>query len=138
MTIGQAIKDARTRQALTVQQLDELSGVPASTIRRIESDSNDPAYSAVTSLCRALGLSMDTLTDSTPTDVQPLVSLSETVIAYRMHVSTLRHQLRVTTLILICLIAFILGILIIDLMIPTAGWIRRTAAGIRYAVNSFC
>jgi len=138
VTIGQTIREARAKKALTVQQLDELSGVPASTIRRIEGDNNDPAFSAVSALCKALGLSLDALAGNQQDGAAPPVVTPETIVAYRMHVNTLRHQLRVTTIILICLIAFLLGILIVDLLIPSAGWIRRMAEGIQTAVRGWC
>jgi len=138
VTIGQTIREAREKQQLTPQEPDELCGVPASTIRRIESDSNDPAFGTVCTLCKALGLSLDALAGNQQEDAAPPAATSETIVAYRMHVNTLRHQLRVTTIILICLIAFLLGILIVDLLIPSAGWIRRMAEGIQTAARGWC
>jgi len=58
-TAAELVRAARRYRQLTQKELAGVSGVPASTVSRIESGSVDPAYGTVVKLLRSLGLGPD-------------------------------------------------------------------------------
>ncbi len=59
--IGDKLKEARTRQLLTQQELAEKSGVGTNTIIRIERGQVEPHFRTIRKLAEALGVEPQTL-----------------------------------------------------------------------------
>jgi transcriptional regulator with XRE-family HTH domain len=60
MSVGERLKEARSRQKLTAKELSMLSGVPEKTIYRIETgEVKDPRLSSVIPLLKHLDCSTD-------------------------------------------------------------------------------
>ncbi|MFC8925569.1 helix-turn-helix domain-containing protein [Streptomyces albidoflavus] len=52
--LGDRIRDRRMRQNLTQEKLAEVAGVSRDTVQRIERGTNDPRYSDLARIARAL------------------------------------------------------------------------------------
>lgn len=61
MTIGEKIKDLRTKKGLSMKQLSEKSGLSLVTICAYETEKRTPRLSNINKLAKALGCSFDDL-----------------------------------------------------------------------------
>jgi transcriptional regulator with XRE-family HTH domain len=59
--IGNKLREARTRELLTQQELAEKSGVGVNTIIRIERNQVEPHFRTIRKLAEALGINPKTL-----------------------------------------------------------------------------
>ena len=59
--IGERLRDARVRRALTQQELAEKAGVGANTVARLERNETEPHMSTLQKLAHALGVDPSTL-----------------------------------------------------------------------------
>lgn len=59
MTIGEAMKEARSKRGVTVAALAEITGISESSIRGFERDIHAPSIHFVEALADALGMSID-------------------------------------------------------------------------------
>lgn len=59
--IGERLRDARVRRALTQQELADKAGVGANTVARLERDETEPHMSTLRKLAHALGFDPSTL-----------------------------------------------------------------------------
>ena len=87
MSLGHKLKEQRQRKSLNQQDLSDRSGVPQSTISRIETGRvRQPGPSALKSLADALGVSIDSLMNgnghSTQDPKEPLHQIAETLNAF--------------------------------------------------------
>ena len=87
MSLGRNLKELRQKQSLNQQDLSDRSGVPQSTISRIETGRvRQPGPSILKSLADALGVSIDSLMNdnghSTQAPKNPLHQIAETLNAF--------------------------------------------------------
>ena len=59
--IGERLRDARVRRALTQQELADKAGVGANTVARLERNETEPHMSTLRKLAHALGVDPSTL-----------------------------------------------------------------------------
>ena len=62
MSAGDYLRLHRERKNLSLRQLEKITGVPFSTISRMEQN-NDTLFSSVVLVANALGISLDTIAD---------------------------------------------------------------------------
>ncbi len=112
---------AQTAQGISAQQLAAMSTVSKSTIYRILRGETNPDTVTLTLLEDALGL-----------DAAPSTAGDAHAMAYRSCRQSFTRQLAekerwINRLFVVCLVlvAFVCLILIADIAIPTAGWVRR-------------
>ena len=117
------LKKLKDQSNLTTKQISDLSGIPESTISRILSGQTDnPAFDTVCAIVKAMGGSLDRLTDtgtdSDSTDVSALIALYEKIVSEKNRY--------IKMLITFCwiLVAVIIFVIILDTTNGTLGFIR--------------
>lgn len=114
---------------LTVQQIADQSGVPASTINRMLSgQTEEPTFSNIANVVKAMGGSLDELvgiTDKTVVETKTINSDERIINLYERSLTSKNSWIKRLFIINMVLIAFIIGILIYDLANPDRGWYRE-------------
>lgn len=127
-------KQRMAAQNLTNRDVARLADISESTVSRVlSSDGRAASAATIQAICQALEVGDDPPPEPPP---DPLLAL------YDRHLDDLRAQLavkdrwlRITVLICVCLVAGIFLILLVDLLSPSIGWIRRgSSAG--YLANA--
>ena len=115
----------------TVPDIAHLSGIPEATIRKILSgETADPRFDTVEKLIIAMGGSMSEINknESEEIEMNALLTLKEAYEArikdIKEHIISLRRDKKILALVAGVLIAFLIGLLVIDISIGTRGWIR--------------
>lgn len=76
--LADSLKQMRKTAGMTLEEVSKKSGVPMSTISRISSgETKEPAVTTVMALVKAMGGSMDDLTDTPKTSQNAHISASE-------------------------------------------------------------
>lgn len=115
------IKAAQAAQGLSAQQLAEISTVSKSTVYRVLRGETSPDSVTLDLLEEALGLS------AVPATVQDAHALACRSCRYSYNRQLAEKDLWIRREFVVCLIlvAFICLLLIVDISIPNAGWVRR-------------
>ena len=122
----------KNKGKFTYEDISNLSGIPTATIRKIFSgDTPDPRFDTVAKLVSAMGGSMNEILDNKAEDdieMNALLVLKETyeerIKDIKEHITSLRRDKRILAIAAGCLMAFVLGLLIVDISIGTRGWIQ--------------
>lgn len=142
IVLNEQLRAMREQSGLTVQQLSEISEIPASTVSRILSgETPNPNFSTVCGLVTAMGGSLDMLAglnqksqdgesvgDEEELDMNVIQVIRDT---YEPRISELKEQIRdlkwtrkVLGIALAIVILFVFGILTFDLLNGGVGYIR--------------
>lgn len=144
--IGKALKTLKTSADLTGQEWANISGIPYGTISRVLSgDSPNPGFHCVSNMVRSAHVSLDDFYDELygmhhlpksaaepmpplpePTAAEPIpVPVYERMISYRDDIIQSKDRwIRILAISLAIVIAFIMLVLLIDILNPTVGWFR--------------
>lgn len=144
MMICERLKAVKEAKNMTNQQLADLSDVPIGTVNRILSLSTDnPGINTILALATALEISLDELVEA---PVPPPVELDALTVAYEKQLEEkdkriadkdkriedkdieLRYRgkwIKILFASFLVVIAFLIAWLIIDIVNPAVGWIRR-------------
>ena len=122
----------KNKGKFTYEDISNLSGIPIATIRKIFSgETPDPRFDTVAKLVSAMGGSMDeVLENKVEKDIEmnALLVLKETyeerIKDIKEHIHSLRKDKRVLAIVSVCLIAFVVGLLILDISLGSHGWVR--------------
>lgn len=115
------IKAAQAAQGLSAQQLAEISTVSKSTVYRILRGETSPDSVTLDLLEEALGL---TVPPATGLDAHALACRSCRQ-SYTRQIAEKEQWIRREFVVCLILVAFICLLLIVDIAIPNAGWVRR-------------
>lgn len=115
------IKAAQAAQGLSAQQLAEISTVSKSTVYRILRGETSPDSVTLDLLEEALGL---TVPPATGQDAHTLACRSCRY-SYNRQLAEKELWIRREFIVCLILVAFICLLLIVDIAIPNAGWVRR-------------
>lgn len=122
------LNQLKSERNMTNQQIADLSGVSLSTVNRIMSGAaKNPSHEAVTSICTALGGSMD---DAPAHQPDSIVDALEQHFArerehYEAQIRTKDIWIRALAIAFGVLMMFLLAALFIDMFNPNVGWIRE-------------
>ena len=116
----------------TCAEISKLSSIPEATIRKILSgETADPRFDTITKLVSAMGGSMNEMLDNKEgeeIEMNAIIVLKEAyesrIADIKEHITSLRNDKKILSIIACVLMAFIIGLLILDLSIGTRGWIR--------------
>lgn len=117
------LKNLKEECHLTTKQISSLSGIPESTISRIFSGQTDnPTFDTVCALVKAMGGSLDKLTDTQTDlhaeDTSPLQALYEKVIVEK------NWYIKLLIVFNCVLVAVLVFIVLFDLTNSAVGFIR--------------
>lgn len=120
------LKKLKDKSGMTAQEISEISGVPESTVSRIISGATDnPTFKNVCDIVIAMGGSLDELLGIEPVTKDETVYISRELIdSYKRHISDKQRWMRVFFIALCISIAFIMTVLIMDLIHGSYGYIR--------------
>jgi len=79
VNVGQALREARTRAALSQREFARVTGVAQPTIARIEGGREDPRVKTLDRLLRACGSTLTALTASGAPDARAILALAKVV-----------------------------------------------------------
>lgn len=120
------LKALKDEKKITSQQLADLSGVPIGTINRILSgQTENPSFQTVCDLVRSMGGSLDELAGLSAPEGERPKNLSQEVI--RVYEDALRNRDKWLHRLFICccvLMAFVMGVMVYDLVNPMVGFFR--------------
>ena len=137
--IKEYLKSLKSKGNFSWNDLSRLSGLPEVTIRKIFSgETADPRFETVAKLVRAMGGSLDKVNeieeiekgeDLTPEAVLTVKELYEERIkeikaSSADHISSLKRDNKILTIAVWILSVFLVGALILDIFIGSAGWLR--------------
>lgn len=116
----------------TNAELSNLSGIPEATIRKIlNGETPDPRFETIAKIVTAMGGNLD---DILPThkekemEMNVIISLKEAyesrIADIKEHMTSLKRDKKMLAVVAATLIAFVIFLLVIDLTIGSAGWIR--------------
>ena len=115
----------------TVTDIANLSGIPEATIRKILSgETADPRFDTVERLIVSMGGSMNDINKTEGEDIEMNAILAlkeayeERIKDIKEHIASLSRDKRILAIVTGCLIAFVIGLLILDISIGTRGWVR--------------
>lgn len=112
--------------------IEKLSGIPEITVRKvINGETENPRIDTVISIVTALGGSLDGIVDvekKEEIEMNALLMLKESyekrISDIKEHIMSLNRDKKILFITLGILLAFILGILLLDISIRTHGWIQ--------------
>ena len=137
--IKEYLKSLKSKGNFSWNDLSRLSGLPEVTIRKIFSgETVDPRFETVAKLVRAMGGSLDKVNeieeiekgeDLTPEAVLTVKELYEERIkeikaSSADHIRSLKRDNKILTIAVWILSVFLVGALILDIFIGSAGWLR--------------
>lgn len=133
-----AMRAKRDSLGLSNQDLVDMTGVSLTTVRRVmtDPDTNGLSFETVARLANALNLSIDeyigvSRETSMQTDVEQLVRAHEAhMTTMRLFIRKQERWLRFSVAMNVLIVAAVMVILFVDILNPTIGWIRRTAASL--------
>lgn len=136
-------KKENTAPRVTNQDLAEAIGKSTTTVAQfLRGDAPNASYDTVLALCRELGVSVDEynglpheVPDPNPALLERIHSLeserkalTDTLERMNEHLATCKKSLkmhRFVTTVLLAMFCLVLIILIVDLLNPNVGWVRR-------------
>ena len=117
------LKRLKEESKLTTKQISDLSGIPESTISRILSGQTDnPTFDTVYAIVKAMGGSLDQLTDI-PTETEtedpsPLVAL------YAQVITDKDRYIRLLIVICCVLVSVLIFLVLSDVLNGSTGFVR--------------
>ena len=136
MPYTEKLVQMKKASGLTVQQIADQSGVPASTINRMLSgQTEEPTFSNIAKVVKAMNGSLDELIGIPPKTVTVVetktVSGDERIIdLYERSIKSKNKWIRNLFIISITLIVFLVGMLVYDVTHPDRGWYREVLQAI--------
>lgn len=137
------IKDNQHELGWTNQQLADASGVPLSSVNRIlRGETPNPTAQTILDLAHAVGYAFGTDTHLPPVPITENTDTAHAIAAYRhqceLYERTLSRQeisnnriiaeknrwIKLSLILNIILVIFVIGLLLYDLTHPDIGWIR--------------
>jgi transcriptional regulator with XRE-family HTH domain len=131
MPYSQKLSEMKKQSGMSTQQIADKSGVPASTITRMLSgQTEEPNFSNVVNVVKAMGGSLDELVGIPPktvtvTETKTVHEDERLINLYERTISSKNKWLTCLFAITIILITFIIGVLIYDISHPDRGWYRE-------------
>lgn len=131
-----AIMQERQKQGLSIQQLADMCQLSASTVSRTLSGKTDPSEYTIHAMEEALGITdeqtgepIDAHIENDPI-LQRYLNMQETRILrlrahYNMLIAEKNRWIMMLFLLSLSLVIIIIAILVIDVINPNAGWVRR-------------
>lgn len=117
------IINAQEEQGISVQQLADMSGVSKSTIYRVVRGQSEPGTATLRLMEDALGIDAEAPETDAANDAEPHCCQTCRR-SYRRQLAEKERWIRREFAVLLCLIVFICLLLVLDLSIPEAGWLR--------------
>lgn len=116
----------------TYPDISNLSGIPEATIRKIFSgETPDPRFETVAKLVSAMGGSMNDIIEEKKEEeieMNAIMALKEAYEAritdIKEHIGSLSRDKKILAITVGCLIAFVIGLLIVDISLGSHGWVR--------------
>ena len=140
--IKEYLKYLKTNGDFSWHDISKASGLPEATIRKIFSgETADPRFETVVRLVSAMGGSLDKIKAiekidkaeiSEDSQIKALIALKE-VYESRIrdlkessseYLKSLKRDKKVLTILVLILSVLLVGVLVLDLMVGTIGWVR--------------
>lgn len=153
-SIIDGIVERRESVGMTYQQIADASGISRSTVMRIlQKQTTQPSLKNLADIAMAVGYDLDPVQpavlqdhtkDSYITYLQEALEAERKIsdkrvtamrFHYNMLISEKNRWIKYAFIAIIALVAFLVGWLIIDILVPSAGWIQRAING-RYETNN--
>lgn len=141
MHIIDGINAKKNALAMTNQQIADASGVPKSTVDRVlRKDTENPTMKVILDIARAVGYEFGTpaAVQVTPPDqdsqyVRHIITMYEDRLAamersYNLVTAEKNRWIKILAVLVAILGVGVVTILLIDILNPTVGWIRRDVA----------
>ena len=130
--IIEKLKTLKNQSNITIPELSNLSGIPEATIRRIFSgDTPDPRFDTVVKLVTAMGGSLDDFIGATKKieiEANAISALKESydtrINEIKEHLKSLQRDKHILAVVAATLVLFLVGLVVLELSIPTHGWIQ--------------
>ena len=125
------LKQLKDKGHFSWQDISGASGLPEATIRKIFSgETADPRFETVVRLVSAMGGSLDKINENS--QIEALIAVKD-VYENRIkdikdsnaeHVHSLKRDKKILAIAVCVLSVFLLGVLVLDILVGNAGWIR--------------
>ena len=136
------LKTLKTNGNFSWNDISVASGLPEATIRKIFSgETADPRFETVVRLVSAMGGSLDRVNDiekvekiekGEDSQMKALIAIKEVYeerikdikTSFAEHLHSLKKDKKILTIAVCILGAFLIGVLLLDILVGTIGWVR--------------
>ena len=130
--VSEYLNALKNKGNFTSAELSNLSGIPEATIRKILSgETADPRFETIAKLVASMGGSMDDIIgvkNEEEIEMNAIIAIKEAyesrIADIKEHINSLSNDKKILGTVAGVLMLFVIGILVLDLSIGSAGWVR--------------
>ena len=130
--VSEYLNALKNKGNFTSAELSNLSGIPEATIRKILSgETADPRFETIAKLVASMGGSMDDIIgvkNEEEIEMNAIIAIKEAyesrIADIKEHINSLSKDKKILGTVAGVLMFFVIGLLVLDISIGTAGWVR--------------